>query len=138
MQCLIDRFFRDRLEIDFEKGKTVRRSGETELSSVAGFQNPFEIVRSKDAAPGINESTGDVSDHVVEKAFTGDVDPDEGPHFPKADLMDKPLGVGGDGVVPTEGSKVVAASIFARSSCLPVRQMVRTRKGEASRLSVNR
>ena len=109
MQCLIDRFFRDRLEIDFEKGKTFRRSGETELSSVAGFQNPFEIVRSKDAAPGINESAGDVSDHVVEKAFAGDIDPDEGPHFPKADLMDKPHGIGGDGVVPTEGSKVVAA-----------------------------
>lgn len=109
MQCLIDRFFRDRLEIDFEKGKTFRRSGETELSSVAGFQNPFEIMRSKDAAPGINESTGDVSDHVVEKAFAGDVDPDEGPHFPKANLMDKPHGIGGDGVVPAEGSKVVAA-----------------------------
>lgn len=109
MQCLIDCFFRDRLEIDFEKGKTFRRSGETELSSVAGFQNPFEIVRSKDAAPGINESAGDVSDHVIEKAFAGDVDPDEGPHFPKADLMDKPHGVGGDGVVPTEGGEVVAA-----------------------------
>ena len=109
MQCLIDRFFRDRLEIDFEKGKTFRRSGETELSSVAGFQNPFEIVRSKDTAPGINESAGDVSDHVVEKAFAGDIDPDEGPHFPKADLMDKPHGIGGDGVVPTERSKVVAA-----------------------------
>lgn len=66
-------------------------------------------MRSKDAAPGINESTGDVSDHVVEKAFAGDVDPDEGPHFPKADLMDKPHGIGGNGVVPTEGSKVVAA-----------------------------
>ena len=109
MQCLIDRFFRDRLEIDFEKGKTFRRSGETELSSVAGFQNPFEILRSKDAAPGINESTGDVSDHVVEKAFAGDVDPDEGPRFPKADLMDKPHGIGGDSVVPTERSKVVSA-----------------------------
>lgn len=109
MQCLIDRFFRDRLEIDFEKGKTFRRSGETELSSVAGFQNPFEIIRSEDAAPCINESAGDVSDHVVEKAFAGDVDPDEGARFPKADLMDKPHGIGGDGVVPTEGSKVVAA-----------------------------
>lgn len=109
LQCLIDRFFRDRLKIDFEKSKTFRRSGETELSSVAGFQNPFEIIRSKDAAPGINESAGDVSDHVVEEAFAGDVDPDEGPHFPKADLMDKPHGIGGDGVVPTEGSKVVAA-----------------------------
>lgn len=109
MQCLIDRFFRDRLKINFEKGKTFRRSGETELSSVAGFQNPFEIIRSENAAPGINESAGDVSDHVVEKAFAGDVDPDEGPHFPKADLMDKPHGIGGDGVVPTEGSKVVAA-----------------------------
>lgn len=109
MQCLIDRFFRDRLEIDFEKGKTFRRSGEAELSSVAGFQNPFEIMRSKDAASGINESAGDVSDHVVEKAFAGDIDPDEGPHFPKTDLMDKPHGVRGDSIVPTEGSKVVAA-----------------------------
>lgn len=109
MQCLIDRFFRDRLEIDFEKGKTFRRSGEAELSSVAGFQNPFEIDRSKDAAPGIDQGTGDVSDHVVEEAFSGDVDPDEVSHFPKTDLMDKPHGIGGDGVVPAEGSKVVAA-----------------------------
>lgn len=109
LQCLIDRFFRDRLEIDFEKGKAFRRSGEAELSSVAGFQNPFEIIRRKDTAPCINQSACDVSDHVVEKAFAGDVDPDEGPHFPKADLMDKPHGIGGNGVVPTEGSKVVAA-----------------------------
>ena len=36
LQCLIDRFFRDRLEIDLEKGEPFCRGGETELAAVTG------------------------------------------------------------------------------------------------------